>query len=516
MNLPIRRHRDCRAVARRPLICLLGSLALLAPSACTTAPGPTVAEAVPELAERVGAPLADHLPWDQPSAAWDGASPLSLDAALATALQNNRGLRRVLLEVEQRRARYQDSQLAPNPMVDIGGGIPLDMGTAPILAMIGTQVDWLWKREAMVGETDAALRASLFEAAAITVSTAVEVRAAYVGAAAAQELLALAQLDERTAARVMNALVLSFEQGEANAMLSNDARMAWSDALVRAMDAQQALLVAKARLLQAIGRGDVDMEWHTVATTTKAAIDECDLPVPPNPQDQAELTTLVRERRLDLRAAQARVDGATQRIALAKAGQWPSVNLGGGYDRGMEGGEAVMFVGQFSLPIFNQGQFRVAAAQVELEIARIDADALWQQALLDVWRARGALATQEHHAVQIRDVTLGALAANLRLLADGVEAGETAPVRLWQSERQETRVRAQLATARRDSMFAALAFEQALAGARLPAGAGMGGGAGAGAMGATGAGSAGSGGGMGGGSSGSGTTLELTAEEGMQ
>lgn len=495
----------------RGLATALPVAAMLLASACTTQPGETVTEAVPDLEQRTGIALDPELPWNEPSPAWDGKSTLSLHAALVTSMQNNRGLRRVLLEIESRRARYQDSQLAPNPMVDIGGGVPFDMGTAPLLAMIGAQVDWLWKREALVGESNAALRAALFEAAAVTVATSMEVRAAYVDVASARELHDLALEDERIAARVMNAMTQAFEEGESSATRANEARIAWSDALMRTMDAQQAVLVAQTRLLAAVGRGDLDTEWRTAASTTKQAIDECSLPIQPHPQDQAELMALVRERRLDLRAAQARIEGAEQRVALAKAGQWPSVTIGGGYDRGMEGGEAAMFVAQFSLPIFNQGQFRVLAAQHELEIARIDADALWQQALLEVTRVRGALATQEHHAVQLRDVSLEAIASNRRIVADSVAAGEAAPFQLWQLETRENDVHAQLARARRESALAALGFERALAGARLPAGAGMGGaGSGAGGM----AGAGGSGGGASGAGGGSG--MLISTQEGMQ
>lgn len=459
-----------RAVARTAFAFLLA----LAPVACTT-PGPTLAESVPNLEERVGAPLRTELPWDRPSAAWDGTAPLDARAALLCALQNNRALRRALLEVDARRARHQDSQLPPNPMLDIGAGVPLDMGVTPLLAMIGAQVDWLWRRDALVGESDAALRAALFEAAAIAVGTAIEVRSAYLDTASAEEVLALSDADVEVAARVQRAATLAFEEGEGNAAQANDARLSASEAAVRAMDARQALLAAKTRLLEAIGRGDHDLDWTTVARSARAAIAECDLPSPPAPQDQDDFRAIVRERRLDLRAASARLDGALQRLALARANALPALALGGGYERDMEGDSAIMVQARVSLPIFNQGQFRIAAAEAELAMARLDADALWQRALLEARRAYGALTAMEHHAVQIRDGTLEAFDSNKNLLAEGVRAGEAALVRLWQSEHQENHIRIQLARAERDRALAALAFERTLAGTRLPGGIGGGG-----------------------------------------
>jgi outer membrane protein TolC len=450
----------------------LAALVALGSTSCTT-PGPTLAEAVPDIEARVGAPLRADLPWDRASMAWDGATPLDARTALACALQNNRALRRALLEAEVRRARYQDSQLPPNPMLDIGAGVPLDGGATPILA----KIDWLWRREALVGESDAALRAALFEAAARAVGTAIEVRTAYLDVASAEEVLALSEADGEVAARVLRATALAFEAGEGMAAQVNEARMNAAEAAVRVMDARQALLAAKTRLLEAIGRGDHDLDWSTRARTARAAVEECDLPPAPAPQDHEDFRALVRERRLDLRAASARLDGALQRVGLARASALPAVAFGAGYDRDMEGDRTVMMQAKVSIPIFNQGQFRVAAAQAELEMARLDADALWQRALLEARRAYGALATMEHHAAQIRDVTLEAFDSNKRLLAEGVAAGEAAPLRLWQSEHQENHIRIQLARAERDRALAALAFERALVGTRLPAdgGAGMGG-----------------------------------------
>ncbi|MFO0963620.1 MAG: TolC family protein [Phycisphaerales bacterium] len=471
------------------------TLTALALSACATKPGPTLAEHAPALDARTGTPegtvaaLAQQ-PWDAPSEAWDGRSPLTADAAVRCALQNNRALRRTLTEVERRRALYRDAQLPPNPTLDVAVGVPLDMGAAPVLAMVAQQIDWLWKRDAIVGEADAQLRALLFEAAAVTVATAVETRAAYIEVAAALEQRTLALDDTDVAARVLRASEQAYAAGEARGTAVNDARMNLAEAQNRLMEAENALLAARTRLLTAIGRGADALEWTTAETTATAAARACGIAEPPLPEDDAALHALVRERRLDLRAALARVEGLQARIALARASQWPSLMLGGGWERDMEGDQAAMVEVQTTLPIFNQGQFRVAAAIAQLEEARIDADALWQQAVVDARRSLAGVATAAHHEATIRDLTMPAYAANAKQLAEAVAAGERPALQLWRSEHQENHIRLQLARAQRDRALAALGFERALAGARLPAmaggagggaGAGMGGGGGMGA-----------------------------------
>jgi outer membrane protein TolC len=110
----------------------------------------------------------------------------------------------------------------------------------------------------------------------------------------------------------------------------------------------------------------------------------------------------------------------------------------------------------------------VDAATADLEIARIEEDRLWQRAVIDTRRALAGVAAAEHHVASIRDTTLASFEANKKIFAEGVRAGERPAVELWKSEHQENHVRIQLARAQRDRALSALAFERALAGARLP------------------------------------------------
>lgn len=451
----------------------IAALAALAAWGCTAAPGPTLAEAVPDLDARVGHgegafEHAHELPWDVRDERWDGTSPLDARTAVDLALAGNRALRRVVAEVERRRAWTQDAQLAPNPVVNVAGGIPVDMGVVPVLAMVGQQVDWLWKRDAIVGEADAQLRALLFEAAAMAVSTVAEARSAYVATAGAIEVESLARRDVEVAARILAATQAAFDAGDATAAAVNEARMNAAEAQNRAMEASLDLVVQKTRLLEAMGRGADGLGWATADVSARAAREACGV-TPPDSLDDDALRSLVRSRRLDLRAAEARVEGAEARVALARLARLPAVMLGAGWERDMEDDSAVMLQAQVTVPIFNDGRFRVAAAERDLEIARLDADATWQRAVIDARRALERVAAAEHHESTLRAMTLASFEGNRRILSAAVEAGDRPAVQLWRSEHQENHIRIQLARAERDRALATLGFEQALAGARLPA-----------------------------------------------
>lgn len=460
---PLRRHARLPAAA-------VASVAL---AGCTAAPGPSLDEAAPGLDARAGlqegsVDAARRHPWDVPSDAWDGRSDLQAAAAVRCALENNRMLRRTLSELDRRRALVQDAHLPPNPSLNLALGAPIGMGSVPVLAMLAQQVDWLWRRDAIVGEADASLRTMLLEAASIVVATAVEARAAYVDAAAAAELKALAVRDAEVAARVLAAEQAAFDAGEARGTAVNRARMNAGEASNRVMEAELALVAAKTRLLEAIGRGDAPMEgWSTADSTAAAAARSAGIDAPPLPEDEEALRQLVREKRLDLRAARARTEGVEARVRLAMAGRLPTLVFGAGFEQDMEGDRSVMFEAQSSLPVLNGGQYRLDAAEAELEMSRIEEDRLWQRAVIDARRALASIAAAEHHAAVLRDVTLAGYDSNRRLLAEGVAAGESTALALWRSEHQENHVRIQIARAERDRALAALGLERSLAGVRL-------------------------------------------------
>lgn len=462
------------ALAATPLTAAcawIATAALLA--GCSASRGPELADVAPSLEQDLGREAGSlqrdlQQPWLPPSDAWDGRSPLTAKAAVRCALVNNRSLRRTLAEADRRRAAFGDAQLPPNPTLNVAIGAPLDMGVTPILATLAAQLDWLWKRESIANEAEAQLRSLLLESAAMVAATVVETRTAYVETASAAEQEALARADAAVAARVLAAEQSAFDAGESTGAAVARARMNSAEASSRAMEAEVATVTAKTRLLEAIGRGQHDLDWTTDATGATEAERTCPVAMPTEPASDDDLLALVRARRLDVRAAEARVAAAEARAAFAAASRLPSLLLGPGWERDMEGDSAVMFMAESQLPVFNDGRYRVAAAMADAEIARLDADRVWQRAVIDARRALVDVAAAEHHRATLRDQTLAAFDQSQDLLAKAVEAGERRAVDLWRSEHQRNHIRLQMARADRDRLLAALSFERALAGGRLP------------------------------------------------
>lgn len=452
---------------------LTASALITALAGCAQTPPSTLKDVAPELAARV------PLPEDQLNAAlatsgraptdiWDGASPLSAETAVRCALSENRMLRRTLLEADRRAALLSDAQLPPNPTLSAAVGAPLNMGVVPVVAMIAGQIDWLWKRDAIVGEADAQLRSVLLESATMVMATVAETRAAYVDAASVSEQAALASRDEQVALRVLAAEEAALATGQSTPAGVLRARMNAAEASNRVMTASAARVESMTRLLEAIGRGDHHLDWTLSAKDTASAVAQCALPIVPAPDDDAELKRLVDTHRFDVRAALARAEGADARARLAATGRLPSLMLGGGYERDMESDSAAMFMLESRIPLFNDGRFLVGAAEADAEIARIDADRIRQRAVIDARRAAMDARAADHHAAVLRDQTLAAFSTLRSLLASAVDAGERPAVDLWRAEHQENHILLQLVQAERGRALAALSFERALAGSRLP------------------------------------------------
>jgi outer membrane protein TolC len=102
------------------------------------------------------------------------------------------------------------------------------------------------------------------------------------------------------------------------------------------------------------------------------------------------------DNRLDVRAAQAQANAAKSKVDLARRSRSNKLDVGAGFDRDMEGDQAVAFSANVELPIFNNGSARIGKAEAELQTANIEAERVRQTAIIELRRAMAqALASQE-------------------------------------------------------------------------------------------------------------------------
>ena len=159
-------------------------------------------------------------PFEEPSEAWDGSAPLSLEQSITVALTNDPALRRELTLVARKRAQLAQASLPPNPSIAFQVGTPLDGGGgAPAMVQLLEQLTWIWTMGDRIDRQDEELQAMILDAARTTVVRAAQVREAYAEAAYDRDIIALRRDYVKTTATTLEldgALVEAGEVAEVN------------------------------------------------------------------------------------------------------------------------------------------------------------------------------------------------------------------------------------------------------------------------------------------------------------
>ncbi|MEC8320160.1 MAG: hypothetical protein VX012_02035, partial [Planctomycetota bacterium] len=78
---------------------------------------------------------------------WRTSVPLDLDTAIGVAMSRDAEVRRALAEVDRVQALLAQADRAPNPVVQLALGVPIDgLSGAPGMGMLVQQLTWLWTR----------------------------------------------------------------------------------------------------------------------------------------------------------------------------------------------------------------------------------------------------------------------------------------------------------------------------------------------------------------------------------
>ena len=312
-----------------------------------------------------------------PEAALDGdplAAPLTADAAVRIALRRDPQVRAALARVDEARARLAQTDRAPNPMIDLGLGIPIDgLSGAPAVAMLAQQVTWLWTRPDRLDAADARRRAAMLDAAASIVTLDATVRRAHADAVVADRLADVAEELAGTAAAAWRLRVRLNEEGEAS-RIELDAAVLEANRLALDVPAtREHARRTRLDLLAAIGLPEADPDLLRLADEP---------PATESIPDDTTIIDLAATARFDVAAAGCRVEAAHADAALAGLERLPDVSATLMWNRNFAGRDALLPGARVTLPILDDGGPAVAAAAAAWKLAVL--------AALDV--RRGAIA----------------------------------------------------------------------------------------------------------------------------
>ncbi len=355
------------------------------------------------------------------------ASPASVDALVRTALSSNRELAAARVDVTRARARLLQSQLLPNPVLEVeqtGGALGVSEREVERRAGISVPIEYGGKRSRRIDLAEAEFRAAEALLADRERRLVAEVRRRYAEAVAAHRELAftndLAQID----AELANVVQARVREGDAPPLEESLLRVE-----VDRLRSRRAMLEGRRRaaevdLLTAAG---MPADEHIDLDDSNGA--RVALP----PPDEA--LRLALQRRPDLRATELNVKAAEAGLLLTRAQALPEITLFGGYAR-VRGGFDSTPVGPLvdedelinagigiSLPIFNRNQGGKAEAAAAIEQAQRLHELAEAQVRAEVESAVARLRAADGATEIFQDGVITRSSQNVRTMRAAYEAG---------------------------------------------------------------------------------------------
>lgn len=379
-------HHRCRPrPIRLPALAAVGIAAVVSNPGCITSDATEDRAAVlSRVAERLPLVTEDALAADPAAspAAWSPGDSLDADRAVAIAFERDATVRRALEAINRARAELADEDRAPNPMIELNLGVPIDGNAgAPSMGMLAQQVTWLWTRPGRLEAADARRRATMFEAATALVALDAEIRRVHARAINARRLADIAAELATTASAARRLLERRFEEGESTRVEVDVAMIEANRLVLEATAAEETARERTLELLAAIGLPDADPSGIDLATdSTPPSADQV-------PSESITLG-LATTARFDVAAAGCLLEAARADAGLAGLERLPQVTASLMWSRNFMDREAVLPGLGVTLPIFHDGKPKIAAAAAAYRIAALDLLAIQRNAIAEARTAR--------------------------------------------------------------------------------------------------------------------------------
>jgi len=401
-------------------------------------------ETLPDV-RKLSGPFGSQLHWDQDTAA-DAqvadrvktllAKPLTADGAVALALLRNPGLQAVYEDLGVAQADVVQAGLLKNPT--IGASLHLPVGQSPgspgngaveVTLSIAQDFMDIFLKSLRKKAAAAQLEQAKARVAGSMVDLAVEVRNAWFSALAAEQVHELQQM-------ALEGRIASAEFSMRQHRAGNISDLAWlteensaEQSRFEAARSEAQLVVARERLTRLMGL------WGAEATFTLAG------PMPEVPPDEMSLDEVEQRAvagRLDLRAAQAEIEVLTQQLALASGGRYvPAFEVGVTYERDPEGNRVFGPDVKLELPLFDQGQARIARGEGLLRQARKRAADLAISIRSDVRTQRSRVKLQRASVDRYKAVVVPLRERIVRLTQQQYNAMQMGLMQLIQAKQQQ-------------------------------------------------------------------------------
>ena len=411
--------------------------------------------------DRTGASITLEEAWstpvEEPSEAWDGTEPLSLETAITVALTNDPELRRQLSMVARKRAELAQASLPPNPRVVFQFGAPLDgAGGSPGMVQLLQQLTWLWTMGDRIDRQDGQLQAMILEAARTTVVRAAAVREAYAEAAYDRDIIALRRAYVETTGTTLELVTALVQAGEVPKVNQERAAIDHHAAEAALANSIRQLREEQLQLLRLMGWAGHGTGWDLASPLVQGPAE--DMP------EESQVVRRALEVRLDVAAAQQLVQAAEAELRLAGFTRIPEVQYRISWNRNFGDRPGLFNGSSVSLPILDTGYAHIANALAQLETANLDAAILRQDVITEARVALNTWYQAEEQLLLFDEVLVEESERVVKSSELEFKAGSVDSTELLLSQQQMIRQQLEMLAHKRQSTLAWIAVQTSVGG----------------------------------------------------
>ena len=387
--------------------------------------------------------------------------PLTVASAVQIALLNNRGLQARFEEIGIAKSDVIEAVTIPNPSVDFDVQFPVASSPANrygwLIAEDFVRILMIPLKKKIAEEQ---LKATQLKVASEVLDLVANVKKAYFGIQADQQLLGRLKIIQETTAAALDLGQSQYKAGNITDLALLQMQASYSEGRLEIAQAEASLEEHREDFNALLGFWGAQTDWEIKGDLAQA---------PGEKFSKAHLESLAVAQRLDLQAAHSNVMMRVTTLGLTKTFRWvPVLDFGSSGERDTDHALNVGPAFRIELPIFNQGQSRISRGQSELRHASAKLEELAISIRSDVRKNRDKLASLQSQAAFYHD---DMLPTRLRIVNQGIleyNAMQFSPYQLFMAKADELRAERGYINTLRDYWMTRAELERVVGGTLNP------------------------------------------------
>jgi cobalt-zinc-cadmium efflux system outer membrane protein len=387
--------------------------------------------------------------------------PLTVASAVQIALMNNQDLQAAFGEAGIAQADVIDAVTIPNPSVDFDVQFPaVDSAMSRYGWVIAQDFVQLIMAPLKKRIAQAELDTLKLRLADQALELAANVKIAYFTCQADQQLLSRLKLIQETNAAALDLSQKQFAAGNTTEFSLLQAQSTYSQGRLDIANAEADLRAQREALNRLLGLWGADTDWK---------IDAELMPVPEFDFSTKRLESLAVAQRLDLRAADRDLTNTISALGLTKSYRaLPALKMGFSGERDIDGALNLGPSVSFEIPIFNQGQSRIARGEAQVRIDESKLEALAVNIRSQVRESRDKLISLSESAKFYETDILPTRTRMMKQAMLEYNAMALSPYALYQTKSEEAESERAYIDTVRDYWITRVELERAVGGTLTP------------------------------------------------